>query len=272
MSIVSHHDQSRSAVGSTAFGVAGLRAYETKKGEEALINDPFAETMANDNGENFLRNLDDNRLEIMITGIAVRTRKIDEEMIKGLDGIDQVVVVGAGLDCRAWRIQSYLSPEVYETYPKTKKWFELDFKEVFDYKLGKIQDTKSYFQYIPVISNVCVDSWLEHLVSHGFNPKQKTLWLLEGFVGYLTEEELHIFMTTLANASALGSKLVATFLGSDYHASTDMHRFRCDNPTKYLQEWGWRGYHEELSQTCESYHRSGKGWKSYYFVSVNKEI
>ena len=39
------------------------------------------------------------------------------------------------------------------------------------------------------------------------------MWLLEGFTGYLTEAELRPFLDVIRTSTALGSRIVATFVG-----------------------------------------------------------
>ena len=217
MSSVAHHDASRSGVSVTAFGVASLRACETDKLENALIHDEYAAIMADTIGKDWTATLSGVKLDAMVTGIAARTRKIDSELLLGIsNGIKQVVVLGAGLDCRPWRLHSDKNDqrmEGYESMFPSIAWYELDFQEVFDYKLGKLQScgASTLFEYQALAANVCIDPWVEKLVSCGFKHQEQALWLLEGFTSYLTSEELTIVFDSLRSISSTGLKMIATF-------------------------------------------------------------
>lgn len=90
--------------------------------------------------------------QILFPTKIVRTKHIDEEMKTALatNSIDQVCVLGAGLDSRAWRLKM---SDIYKDSipttairPTTSKigYFEIDFPELFNYKLS-------------VLANVCAD-------------------------------------------------------------------------------------------------------------------
>jgi methyltransferase (TIGR00027 family) len=66
------------------------------------------------------------RKEIMEFGIAVRTRFIDDLLMKCIaeQGIRTVVSLGCGLDARPWRLE--LPPELL--------WIEVDFADILAYK------------------------------------------------------------------------------------------------------------------------------------------
>jgi methyltransferase (TIGR00027 family) len=297
---VSHHDSTRSGVGRTAFGVAGLRANESIK-PNPLISDEFAVKIMIENKVNndeFLKVFQPQlRLDAMTDGLAVRTRKIDEEIIEELrysaeKGENcQIVVIGAGLDFRPWRIHSYLSEETdRESILKGRKWFEIDFPEIFEFKSQYTKSatdggtTKTYFDYHPITLNAAVDNWKDGLLSSGFNISYKTIWLLEGFTGYLTEDEVrNVFsiLTSLSlkgNVEKIGSKLIATFLGPTCPTSLDMHRFKTAEPLNFVKEFGW-GNHEPVNERkvesiqynfqdlLTTYDRlPHAAWKDYYLV------
>lgn len=267
MSSVHHHDQSRNKVGSTAFGVAKSRNIETNR-PDGLIRDPFAKLFASDDLHTFLEDLSSHGKDNMVTGIAVRTRIIDELMVQSLPNIQQIVVLGAGLDCRPWRLNSYFTSEEQAIQYQSMKYFEIEFQEVFDYKLHQLKDQQPCFDYNPIDANVCVDNWTDALVTKGFDPSKPTFWLLEGFTGYLTPEELQICLNNLRKGSTSGSKLIATFLGKAFGTYHDMHRFRTDEPIEYLLQWGWEGKMHQMIDLCELFGRSGEDWQGYYLVDM----
>ncbi len=271
MSTVAHHDQSRFKVIQTAFGVATFRALETAKGNEALIQDPWASLFHCPESAGWIQSLslNESKLESMVTGISVRTYKIDKEVSVALhQGVEQVVVLGAGLDCRPWRIHN--NADMKDIDCSRVKWFEVDFAEVFEYKLGVLAEAnaQSPFQYINVAANAAIENWTEKLQQAGYDLSKPAIWILEGFTGYLSEDELSEAMKKLTDNTAKGSVLIATFLGTQYAVATSMHRYQTDEPLKFVEKWSWDGIQEELSDICVALNR-GKykdAWKSYYFV------
>eukprot|EP00128_Syssomonas_multiformis_P000105 Colp12_sorted_trinity150504_noHs@33710 len=272
MASVAHHDQSRSKVSQTAFGVAKFRAMETAKGEGALIHDRFAALFQTPESDIWIKSLDlsGSKLDQMVYGIGVRTLRIDQEISSGLrSGITQVVVLGAGLDCRPWRIHE--NEDMNGVDCSRVKWFEIDFAEVFEYKLDILEkaNAQTPFQYVTASANIAVDNMMEKLKQSGYESSSPVIWVLEGFTGYLTEEELSETMKNLTLNSSKGSKLIATFLGKGYVITTSMHRFRTDTPLEFLAQWAWgHGQKEVLSETCKALGRPSFEWDSYFLVTA----
>jgi O-methyltransferase involved in polyketide biosynthesis len=58
---------------------------------------------------------------------------------------------------------------------------------------------------------------------------------LEGFTGYLTEEELNVCFNRLTSLSGPNSRLLATFIGTGFkHGNFNLHKFRTDDPLGYV--------------------------------------
>ena len=104
---------------------------------------------------------------------------------------------------------------------KEVHWFELDFKELFDFKLSIIPiEAQLVKSFNPIVYDLSTPNWSKALLqSEHFNPEIKTLWILEGFTGYLTEDEAKSLMQELTAISASGSQIVATFIGTDLKIS-----------------------------------------------------
>jgi methyltransferase (TIGR00027 family) len=116
-------------VSDTALMVAAARAVETAR-PDGLVHDPFAERLAGERGMAILRGLD---LSKQLTfGIGMRSRFIDELLLGVLaeDGIDTVLLLGAGLDTRPWRLD----------LPHDLRWIEVDFPDMLDYKYARLAE------------------------------------------------------------------------------------------------------------------------------------
>lgn len=110
-------------VSDTALMVAACRAHETEL-EDAFVRDPFAARLAGERGRAILNAIPYGA--IMRIGLAIRTRFVDELLLKTLraNPITTVLSVGCGLDTRPWRLS--LNP--------TLRWIEVDFAAILDYK------------------------------------------------------------------------------------------------------------------------------------------
>ena len=279
----SHQDPSRSAVGSTAQLVAAGRGIESGRQLNPLLYDPFADVLSGSAGREILQssNFVGGDADDLINLIAVRTREIDDILIKDIlsERYPQVCVLGAGLDTRPWRLamqtQSLSDNESIRTFMESFKrthWFEVDFKEVFDYKLPKIQpdsDEMTCGNIHSVACDLSLPTWPQILKEDGFRTDLRTIWLLEGLVGYLTEDEVATLLGTITILSAVQSKLIATFIGNDVKLSSGLHRSRCDDPLKLLEPLGWIGSRQSFVNIAQSYNRPlSSNYNGYCLVNV----
>src|SRR5690349_254888 len=97
-------------VGVTALAVADARARESERGDR-LFEDPYARAFADAAREALAPRQDGAGESIDIRAvrdayIAVRTRFFDDALLEAVSngGCRQVVVLGAGLDARAYRL------------------------------------------------------------------------------------------------------------------------------------------------------------------------
>lgn len=134
----------------------------------------------------------------------------------------QVVVLGAGMDSRPWRLP--LPPGVV--------WFEVDRAEVLEAKRralslasGEVPGTKTgpvaqyplrCMRWNGIAADVTDDSLVTKLEAEGFNPGQPTVWVLEGLLMYLEPEAAGRLLKLTASASAPGSTLIAHNITNDF--------------------------------------------------------
>src|ERR1700730_15796046 len=128
-------------VGATALGVAASRAAETA-GPNPLIRDDFARTLVSPAGPAWARLTDPDLAwldgdeqgqrahRLGIDYQAVRTHFFDEYFADAVsDGIRQVVILAAGLDARAYRLD----------WPAGTAVYEIDQPKVLEYKTGILE-------------------------------------------------------------------------------------------------------------------------------------
>ena len=133
------------SVGATALGVAAGRAAETNS-ENPLIRDPYAQLFLDAVGDGVpnlyvredelpaaLTEVDPRlleRMQAMRGYLASRTLFFDEFFLSAAgDGVTQAVILAAGLDARAWRLD----------WPAGTVVYELDQPKVLEFKTSTLE-------------------------------------------------------------------------------------------------------------------------------------
>lgn len=299
--VISHHDPSRAHIGSTAHAVAHARAVETEKGSLALAVDPYARSLALAIGKECLETIFtqmdprkptqeevDKEMGKRAVVMAVRTRKIDDVILSNIEnkGIRQIVTLGAGLDTRAWRLGQFIPNDVengsgipsrsqveidaLKGTLKDVNWFELDFAEMFQFKLGVLESQGAVpsVKYHSVVADLSLPGWVDKLVAAGYNPQAPSVWLLEGFINYLTEDEaINLFnLVKLETVTAKESCILMTSVSQSRAAQWHMHSFRPEDPFTFVSNLGFHGIQEEFSKIASEYNRSTSDFSSNYYL------
>jgi methyltransferase (TIGR00027 family) len=200
-----------SSVGATATGVAVGRALASR-GENPLIDDPFAEPLVRAVGVNFFTRLasgelnpaevDDNAAFGMVrmrNVMAVRTRFFDEFFVEAANaGIRQAVILAAGLDARAYRLP----------WPAGTTVYEVDQPQVIAFKTNTLNDLGA----APTADRrtVAIDlrhDWPAALRAAGLDPSKPTAWSAEGLLPFLPPDAQDALLDNIALLSAAGSRL-----------------------------------------------------------------
>lgn len=188
------------AVGVTGVGVAAIRAAESTR-PDRLFEDRFAARFAAAAGWDLPRP-HPARDEHLSNWIAVRTRFLDEVVLAAsAGGCRQVVILGAGLDARAFRLQ----------WPPGTRVFEVDLAAVLEFKERVIGDEgwRPTCQRRTVVADLSTD-WGDRLVDAGFEVGAPVGWLAEGLLAYLTTETADRLVSAAADLSAPGSHMGLT--------------------------------------------------------------
>jgi methyltransferase (TIGR00027 family) len=133
-----------------------------------------------------------------------RTITIDEAIREAIreHAAAQVVILGAGLDARAWRM-----PELSEVAV-----FEVDHPASQRDKLRRVGDRSPIARRL---AQVAVDFSQQQLgpelEAAGFARESVTVWVWEGVVPYLTPEQVRATVAQVAALSAAGSRLVVNY-------------------------------------------------------------
>lgn len=205
-------------VGATALGVAWARSQESTS-ECPLFTDPYAEVFVNEAIERGWQLPQRHMAERIrsISGYAgSRTRWFDEFFVAaGASGIDQTVILAAGLDARAWRLPWNDASVVYEIdQPKV-----LAFKTETLHNRGA--DPAARYVAVPVDLR---HDWPKALREAGFDADEPTAWAAEGLLPYLPADGQDLLFERIADLSARGSRVAveafgARFFDPEYQAS-----------------------------------------------------
>ncbi len=132
--------------------------------------------------------------------MVARTVAIDSDLRSA--ATPQVIILGAGLDGRAWRMREFASSVV----------FEVDHPDTQQQKLRRVAALKQEareVRFVPVdFSRADLSRELE---AAGHDARVPTTWICEGVVMYLTRDEIEATLRTIQERSPAGSRLIVAY-------------------------------------------------------------
>ena len=198
------------SVGATALSVAAARAVATATADP-LIRDEFAYLLVSSAGQPWAR-LASPGLEwigddehgrrshlLSCEYQAVRTHFFDRYFADAVAaGIRQVVILAAGLDSRAYRLD----------WPAGTTVYEIDQPQVVEYKTATLESAgaapKATRRTVPIDLR---EDWPAALAGAGFDRAQPTAWLAEGLLPYLPAEAQDRLFEMVTELSVPGSQV-----------------------------------------------------------------
>ncbi len=133
--------------------------------------------------------------------MAARSVEVDDAVRAAK--ADQVVILGAGHDTRAWRMNELSDATVFEVdHPDTQRE-----KRV---RLGERAPRAKAVHFVPV--DFTRDSLDEALARAGHVPSRPTTWVWEGVVMYLTRQDIEATLRVIEQRSAPQSRLVIVYV------------------------------------------------------------
>jgi methyltransferase (TIGR00027 family) len=202
----------------TASGIAAARAVESEKPEgERICYDPYAVKFLNPFFYHFVRFFIVSGYSEWagagVTGFLVaRCRYMDDLLQEDLDeGLQQLVILGAGFDSRAYRC---------EQLKQGVKVFEVDHPATQEVKIKKVRsilgELPEYVNYVSLDFNR--ETLEQRLFECGYNEQLKTMFIWEGVVMYLNQQAVESTLAFVAEHSGSGSLVVFDYI---YHALLD---------------------------------------------------
>lgn len=136
---------------------------------------------------------------------VVRTRAIDDLVSDAITGgTGQLILLGAGFDSRAYRLQGVEKTAVFEVdHPATQ--------QTKRERLGAFtRQLPANVQFLPV--DFEKDNLEVRLIDGGFDPRKPTVVVWEGVVSYLTKPAVENTLVSLARLLAPQSHLIFTYM------------------------------------------------------------
>ena len=138
--------------------------------------------------------------------VIARSRYMDDYLRTCINGgVEQLVILGAGYDSRAYRFDELKKGiRVFEVdHPATQKAKMEKLKKVF----GNLPD---HVTFISIHFNR--EKLPEKLFKNGYDKKLKTLFIWEGVIYYITAEAVDETLDFVANNSGKGSAIIFDYL------------------------------------------------------------
>lgn len=138
-----------------------------------------------------------------------RTVILDRAITSTAPPPEQLVILGAGLDSRAWRLKCLKDTVVFEVdHPASQAWkreraASLPFQASVSLQAKEVRFVAMDFQR---------DELAPRLQSAGFDARKLTFWLWEGVTMYLRPEEVSRNLAAFGDLSAPGSRIALTCL------------------------------------------------------------
>ena len=255
-------------VGLTALGVAAIRATETARSDR-LFADPCAAGFVRAAGyERPAGSAPSTQEEIterqqLTAWIGVRTRFLDDVVLGACaHGCRQVVILGAGLDARAFRLD----------FPEGTRLWELDLAGVLRFKEMVVQAEA----WVPRCERTTVEvdlseDWGRKLQDAGFDAHARVVWVAEGLLAYLSAEVRDALIATTGALSVAGSRFGLTLAArtppdvvrpANPRPETKPRSYKAlfqssapDDPRGWLASRGWHAEFFDVAERSDSYGR-----------------
>jgi methyltransferase (TIGR00027 family) len=256
-------------VSKTAVGVARIRADESAR-PDRLFDDPFAAAFvaampaaATDDADEPTDPATAARLAVHV---ILRTRFYDEYLLAAAaSGVRQVVLLAAGLDTRAYRLD----------WPDDIRLFELDLPPVLTFKDEVLADATPRCARVVVPADLTAD-WSSALRAAGFDDHAPTAWLIEGLLIYLGGDDADRLLGEVTALSAAGTRIAcergrAMSAGATDTGVTRLWKGGLDaGVDEWLQLHGWQTDVHRLTAVATAYGRPLRAETTSAFVTATR--
>lgn len=200
----------------TAETIAMVRVSESRKPkDERVCYDPYAICFISQEVLDFAANNPEKyraflaQSERLVPGarnsVVARVRFFDDIVKSSIDdGLEQIVILGAGYDTRAYRIEGLDKIKVFEIdHPATQKVKIEKIKEIFN-------SLPDHVTYIPL--NLEVDKLSQRILESKYDSSKKTLFIMEGLLMYISPEIVDEILFFIVRNSGNGSTILFDYI------------------------------------------------------------
>jgi methyltransferase (TIGR00027 family) len=200
----------------TAEDMAGFRAMEMLRSkEDRVCEDKFAQYFLTGSWVDRIKKPMRGKLFMLITHlinpgatntVSARVRFIDEYIKTCVaNGLEQLVILGAGYDSRAYRIEELKNgTRIFEVdHPATQD----QKKHVLNNLVDKIPDNVVFVPY-----QLEEKGFGEKLFEHGYDKNKNSLFVMEGLIMYLAPDAVKKLFSFISQNSGPGSAAIFDFL------------------------------------------------------------
>jgi len=268
-----------SGVGFTALAAAAGRSVESSR-PDRLIDDPLAGAFvaaAHSPVPLPVRwpdpdaTLSDTEALLLLGAgyVGLRSRFCDDYLRHACTaGVGQVVVLAAGLDTRAFRLD----------WPAGARLFEIDQPAVLEFKDGVLRAEDATPRCVRTAVGVDLrDDWAGPLIGSGFDAGLPTVWLAEGLLPYLPADAERALFERIDELSAPGSHLAVEHTTNLVSLAGENGRLReisertgiamdqlvdaraRPDPAAWLAGHGWTVTAQPVTTIARRYHRDLAG-------------
>jgi methyltransferase (TIGR00027 family) len=242
--------------------MAAARARESEH-PYRLFDDPLAAALAGPEGFAWL-----DRME-PVPGfggpalyVVVRTRFFDDFLLYACwgAGVRQVVLMAAGMDARAFRLN----------WPPGTRLYELDRPEVLaakDEVLARA-GVRPACERRTIGADLGRSSWSEALLKAGYEAREPSVWLMEGLLFYMSGATVRRLLGTMGALAAPRSLLGVDLVNRDFLNSPTTRpllaafarrgasgRFGINDPEALFAEHGWAAEATQAGEWGANYGR-----------------
>jgi methyltransferase (TIGR00027 family) len=199
----------------TALGIAVARALERERPpEQRIVDDPYARHFVGEGVYRLLkffynRGWAERKGPGVFEYLVARERAIDDFLLReAASGIDQLVILGAGYDSRAWRFARPL---------QGTRVFEVDLPASQATKREKVSHFSDEVEvdvtWVPV--DFTRDTLADELARARYSRAARTLFIWQGVLMYLSRESADATLRTVRDNAAPGSAIVLDYISTE---------------------------------------------------------
>jgi methyltransferase (TIGR00027 family) len=141
----------------------------------------------------------------LVDHIELRTRHIDEAL-RAAGAVEQLVILGAGLDARAYRVAELAKTVVFEVDHPSTQLYKRE-------KVARREPLARAVRFVPV--DFEHDSLEVALEAAGHEAAKRTFWIWEGVTPYLHLDAIRVTLGHVARRSARGSRIATSYATPD---------------------------------------------------------